>query len=98
MANIKSKIKRIKTNEKARVANAAMKSRVRKAIKKAKAAATQNDPKTKELVAYAHKIINTSVSKGVFHKNNGARKASRLDLFVAKALASFTNDATSSVK
>lgn len=91
MANIKSKIKRIKTNEKARVANAAMKSRVRKAIKKAKLAATQNDPKTKELVAFAHKIINTSVSKGVFHKNNGARKSSRLDAFVSKALATHSS-------
>lgn len=88
MANIKSKIKRIKTNEKSRVANAAMKSRVRKAIKKAKLAATQKDPKTKEMVAQAHKVINTSVSKGVFHKNNAARKSSRLDAFVKKALIS----------
>ncbi len=87
MANIKSKIKRIKTNEKSREYNSAMKSRVRKAIKKAKIAASEKDPKTKELVAYAHKMINTSVSKGVFHKNNGARKSSRLDLFVKKALS-----------
>lgn len=85
MANIKSKIKRIKTNEKSREYNAAMKSRVRKAIKKAKNAAIAKDPKTSELVAYAHKMINTSVSKGVFHKNNGARKSSRLDAFVKKA-------------
>ena len=91
MANIKSKIKRIKTNEKSRAANAAMKSRVRKAIKKAKIAATNNDPKVKELVAYAHKMINTSVSKGVFHKNNGARKSSRLDAFVKKALVASTS-------
>lgn len=88
MANIKSKIKRIKTNEKSREYNAAMKSRVRKAIKKAKQAALVKDPKTKELVAYAHKIINTSVSKGVFHKNNGARKSSRLDAFVKKTMMS----------
>ena len=86
MANIKSKIKRIKTNEKSREYNAAMKSRVRKAIKKAKLAATAKDQKTNELVAYAHKMINTSVSKGVFHKNNGARKSSRLDAFVKKAM------------
>ena len=94
MANIKSKIKRIKTNEKSRVANAAMKSRVRKAIKKAKIAATQNDPKTKELVSFAHKIINTSVSKGVFHKNNGARKSSRLDAFVAKAMTAHHSESS----
>lgn len=87
MANIKSKIKRIKTNEKSRQYNAAMKSRVRKAIKKAKMAALEKDPKTNELVSYAHKMINTSVSKGVFHKNNGARKSSRLDAFVKKTLS-----------
>lgn len=85
MANIKSKIKRIKTNEKSREYNVAMKSRVKKAIKKAKIAATSKDPKTKELVSYAHKMINTSVSKGVYHKNNGARKSARLDAFVKKA-------------
>ncbi|MGL5204778.1 MAG: 30S ribosomal protein S20 [Metamycoplasmataceae bacterium] len=82
MANIKSKIKRIKTNEKSRVANAAMKSRVRGAIKKAKIAAVEKNPKVKEIVSEAHKLINTSVSKGVFHKNNGSRKSSRLDAFV----------------
>ncbi len=84
MANIKSKIKRIKTNEKSRQYNAAMKSRVRKAIKKAKVAIINKDPKANELISYAHKIIDTSVSKGVFHKNNGARKASRLDIYAKK--------------
>lgn len=84
MANIKSKIKRIKTNEKSRQYNAAMKSRVRKAIKKAKIAIINKDPKANELISYAHKIIDTSVSKGVFHKNNGARKASRLDAYAKK--------------
>ncbi len=83
MANIKSKMKRIKTNEKARVRNAAIKSRVRTAIKKAKNSAAKKGKNTTELVSLAHKEINTAVSKGVFHKNNGARKSSRLDLFVA---------------
>ena len=50
-------------------------------------AAIGKDPKTNELVSYAHKMINTSVSKGVFHKNNGARKSSRLDAFVKKTLS-----------
>ncbi len=86
MANIKSKMTRIKTNEKARISNAAMKSRVRGAIKKAKIAAIEKNPKVKEIVSEAHKLINTSVSKGVFHKNNGARKSSRLDGFVKKTL------------
>ncbi len=84
MANIKSKMKRIKTNEKARARNAAIKSRVRTAIKKAKAAAASKSKDLDKLVAAAHKEINTAVSKGVLHKNNGARKNSRLDLFIAK--------------
>jgi small subunit ribosomal protein S20 len=84
MANIKSKEKRIKTNEKARVRNAAVKSRVRKAIKNVKIAIKANDPQAPELLKKAHKEINTSVSKGVFHQNNGARKSSRLDVYYNK--------------
>ncbi|MCP4337228.1 MAG: 30S ribosomal protein S20 [Mycoplasma sp.] len=84
MANIKSKMKRIKTNEKARVRNAAIKSRVRTATKKAKDASISKAKDLNELVAKAHKEINTAVSKGVLHKNNGARKNSRLDKFIAK--------------
>lgn len=90
MANIKSKKKRIITNEKSRVKNAAIKSQVRKAIKNAKLAAVNNDPKLNEIVSYAHKMIDTSVSKGVFHKNNGAKKSSRLDLFIQNHKASVT--------
>ncbi len=84
MANIKSKMTRIKTNEKARVRNAAIKSRVRTAIKNAKAAIVAKEANAQELVSQAHKEINTAVSKGVFHKNNGARKSSRLDAFFNK--------------
>ncbi|CAM9141669.1 30S ribosomal protein S20 [Mycoplasma todarodis] len=84
MANIKSKMTRIKTNEKARVRNAAIKSRVRTAIKNAKAAIVAKEANAQELVSKAHKEINTAVSKGVFHKNNGARKSSRLDAFFNK--------------
>ncbi|CAM9145806.1 30S ribosomal protein S20 [Mycoplasma marinum] len=84
MANIKSKMTRIKTNEKARVRNAAIKSKVRSAIKKAKAAIIAKEANVSELVSKAHKEINTAVSKGVFHKNNGARKNSRLDAFFNK--------------
>ncbi|QJB71182.1 30S ribosomal protein S20 [Mycoplasma sp. 1654_15] len=84
MANIKSKIKAIASNEKARVRNSAIKSRVRTAIKKAKVAAMHNQENVAALVAKAHKEINKAVTKGVFHRNNASRKASRLDLFVKK--------------
>ncbi|QJR44095.1 30S ribosomal protein S20 [Mycoplasma miroungirhinis] len=85
MANIKSKMKAIKSNEKARVRNAAIKSSVRTAIKKAKLGATKGDEKITDLVKKAHHEIDKAVSKGVLHKNNGARKAARLDAFVAKS-------------
>ncbi|MGX9340399.1 30S ribosomal protein S20 [Mycoplasma sp. 128] len=87
MANIKSKMKAIVSNEKARVRNAAIKSRVRTAIKKTKLAAMNNAENVSELLSKAHHEIDKAVSKGVLHKNNGARKAARLDAFVAKAKA-----------
>ncbi|TPE57212.1 30S ribosomal protein S20 [[Mycoplasma] falconis] len=84
MANIKSKQKAILSNEKANARNSAIKSRVKTAIKKAKLAAESQDPKAAELAANAHHEIDKAVSKGVLHSNNGARKASRLDAFIAK--------------
>lgn len=84
MANIKSKEKNIKRIRKATIRNAAIKSRVRKAIKDAKLAVVANDKDAKTLISKAHKEINTAVSKGVFHKNNGARKSSRLDAYAKK--------------
>lgn len=92
MANIKSKKKSILTQEKARLRNSAYKSQVRKAIKKTKIAALSNDSELPKLLAEAHKLIDKSVSKGIYHKNNGARKASKLDMFVQKAQQ--TNSAT----
>ncbi|MBU4690819.1 30S ribosomal protein S20 [Mycoplasma zalophi] len=85
MANIKSKMKAIKSNEKARVRNAAIKSSVKTAIKKAKLGATKGEENIATLVSKAHHEIDKAVSKGVLHKNNGARKAARLDAFVAKS-------------
>ena len=77
MANIKSKIKRIKTNEKSRQYNAAMKSRVRKAIKKAKIAIKNNEGKD-EAVNNAIKLIDKNASNGLIHANKAAREKSRL--------------------
>ncbi|RMA79129.1 small subunit ribosomal protein S20 [Metamycoplasma subdolum] len=84
MANIKSKQKAILSNQKANARNSAIKSSVKTAIKKAKKAAENKDPKTADFVANAHHEIDKAVSKGVLHLNNGARKASRLDAFIAK--------------
>lgn len=84
MANIKSKEKNIRRIEKNTIRNRAIKSTVKTAIRKAKEAVMAKDKNATKLVSEAHKQIDKAVSKGVFHKNNGSRKNSRLDAFVAK--------------
>lgn len=78
MANIKSALKRIKTNEKARKRNSSQKSMMRTIIKKAELAIAENASNAQQLVFNAIKQIDKSASKGVIHKNNAARKKSRL--------------------
>lgn len=85
MANIKSKTKNIKRIERNTAKNRSVKSSTKTAIKNAKSAILAKDPKAKDLIALANKEINTAVSKGVLHKNNGARKMERLAAFNAKA-------------
>lgn len=84
MANIKSKEKNIKRIERNTQRNKAIKSTVRTAIKKARKAILAKDDKAKALISAAHREINRAVSKGVLHKNNGARKQARLDAFARK--------------
>lgn len=79
MANIKSAIKRTKTNEKKRLHRAAQKSAMRTMIKKFNLA-VENEEKEKaaELLRQATRAVDKAVSKGLIHKNAGARKKSRL--------------------
>jgi small subunit ribosomal protein S20 len=84
MANIKSKQKNIKRIQKRTIRNRATKSKVRTAIKKVKKAIISKEKNISELLSLAHKEIDKAVSKGVFHKNNGSRKSSKLDNFVRK--------------
>jgi len=76
VANIKSQIKRIKTNEVARERNKRVKSEVRTRTKNALAAAgTENEVET---LKAAIKRIDKAASKGVMHKNQAANKKSGL--------------------
>ena len=79
MANIKSAKKRILVNRTKADRNKAIKSGVKTAIKKVFAAVESGDKAaaTAELVA-ATKTIEMAASKGVYHKNNAARKVSRI--------------------
>ncbi|MBQ4259804.1 MAG: 30S ribosomal protein S20 [Lachnospiraceae bacterium] len=79
MANIKSAKKRILVNRTRAERNKAIKSGVKTAMKKVFAAIESGDKAlaTAELAA-ATKAIEMAASKGVYHKNNVARKVSRL--------------------
>lgn len=83
MANIKSQIKRIKTNEKARKQNASMKSMVRTASKKVRTAVENKDLATAEaLLKEAFKVIDKSYSAGVQAKNTVSRQKASLQNLV----------------
>ncbi|TVL91883.1 30S ribosomal protein S20 [Streptomyces sp. SAJ15] len=79
MANIKSQIKRNKTNEKARLRNKSIKSSVKTAIRKAREAVAAGDlEKATVAVREASKKLDKAASKGVIHKNAAANKKSAL--------------------
>ncbi|MDO5338352.1 MAG: 30S ribosomal protein S20 [Eubacteriales bacterium] len=79
MANIKSAKKRILVNRTKADRNKSIKSAVKTSIKKVEAAVANKDKDaaTAALTA-AVSTISKATSKGVYHKNNCARKISRL--------------------
>ncbi|MBN3930574.1 30S ribosomal protein S20 [Streptomyces verrucosisporus] len=79
MANIKSQIKRIKTNEKARQRNKAVKSELKTAIRRTREAIAAGDAeKAAEAARLAGKKLDKAANKGVIHKNQAANKKSAL--------------------
>lgn len=79
MANIKSQIKRNKTNEKARLRNRAVRSEVRGQIRNVRAAIEAgNADEAQAALRVASRKIDKAVSKGVLHKKNAANRKSRL--------------------
>jgi len=79
LANIKSQIKRNKTNEKARQRNKAVRTEVRSYIRvvRENIAAGKKD-EAQQAYAVAARKLDKAVSKGVLHKNNAANRKSRL--------------------
>lgn len=79
MANIKSQIKRIRTNEAARQRNKSVKSSVKTAIRKFREAAESGDKdKAIELLQAASRKLDKAASKGVIHANQAANKKSAM--------------------
>jgi small subunit ribosomal protein S20 len=84
VANIKSQKKRIKTHEKARQRNKAVKSELRTHVRNVRTAVAAGDAaKAAELARVANRALDKAVSKGVIHKNQAANRKSAISLSVA---------------
>jgi len=84
VANIKSQIKRIATNEKARLRNKAVKSELRTHVRRVREAVAGGDKAAAAVaLATASKKLDKAVSKGVIHQNQAANKKSSLAKQVA---------------
>ena len=78
MANIKSQIKRNKQNEKRRLRNKAVRSELRTRVKNAIGTAPAGGADAAEALRQAIKRIDKAAAAGVIHKNQAARRKSRL--------------------
>lgn len=83
MAQIKSQIKRIETNEKARQRNVAARSRIATASKKVKVAVENKDVEAANLaLKEAIRLLDKSVTDGIYVRNTVARKKALLTKLV----------------
>lgn len=79
MANHKSALKRIRSNEKKRQRNRMWRSRTRTEAKQATAAIDAGDLEAaRQATIEAIRVLDKAANKGVLHKNNAARRKSRL--------------------
>ena len=84
MANIKSKIKRIGTNEKARLRNVAVKSELKTQVRKVREAIASGDKDAAQAaLASASVKLDKAASKGIIHENQAANRKSALAKQVA---------------
>ena len=82
MANTRSAKKRIRQNERRRLRNRGVRSKVRTAVKLARASEGADMRPT---IAEAIRELDRAVSKGVIHRNTAARKKSALARRLAAA-------------
>jgi|GEM_PF-365379 len=88
VANIKSQIKRNRTNEKRRLRNKAAKSEVKTRIKAALRAAEAGEEKAPELLRVAVKRLDKAAQRGIIHRNQAANRKSALMAKAARLAAS----------
>ena len=79
MANIKSQIKRIRTNEAARVRNKGVRSSLKTAVRSFRELADAGDREAAlAAMAAASRQLDKAASKGVIHANQAANKKSAM--------------------
>ncbi len=79
MANIKSQIKRNRQNEKRRVHNRVFRGKARTLVARARTLVDTGEKATSaEAVRLAVSALDKAAEKGVLHRNNAARRKSRL--------------------
>ena len=83
MANIKSQKKRIRTAEKARIRNRAVRSELKTYVKKVRAAVEAGDKDAAQAAAQAAcRKLDKAASKGIIHKNQAAKRKSGVQMLV----------------
>ena len=88
MANHKSALKRVRQNIKRNLRNRKLRSAFRTAVKAFNTALASKDFESAEKnLPQLHKTIDMAVTKGIIHKNQAARRKSRLTLALQKSRA-----------
>ena len=78
MANIKSQMKRIRTNERRRQRNLAVRSELKTRVKNARQAIDNGTDDAPDSMRLAQKRLDKAAAKGRIHKRQAARRTSRL--------------------
>lgn len=78
MPNIKSAIKRVKTNTAKNMQNRSKKSELKTAIRNYNEAVVQNAPETEAILKETIKKVDQAAAKNLIHKNTASRKKSQL--------------------
>ena len=85
MANIKSQIKRNRTNELARVRNKNVRTELKTRVKNAVQTAGDGTENAADVLKQAVRKLDVAASKGIIHKNQAANRKSKLMKRIAKS-------------
>ena len=78
MPNTKSAIKMVRVAERRRVRNKAVRSAVKTYVRKAERSITGGEEIAPDAVVAAVRALDKAATKGIIHRNNAARRKSRL--------------------